>query len=277
MRPKHYLKNLLIFVPLVFSKNLLDTDLLLNTTLVFIGFSTVASLVYIINDMCDVEKDKLHPVKRHRPIASGKISFKQALAFAIALMLFSIAILSLAELSVSVMVMIALYLVINIAYSTTLKNIPIVDVGIIAVGFILRVMIGAGAAQTEMSRWLYLTILTGAFYLGLGKRRAEINANGSKSRTVNSYYTVGFLDKIMYVCMSVCLVFYSLWATDPTSNSRFFWTIPIVILIFMAYSYSIEGLRADAMGDPVEVILSNKVLVALSITLAILTFSFLYI
>lgn len=277
MRPKHYLKNILIFIPLVFSKSLLDTEIFIHTLLVFISFSLVASVIYILNDLFDVEKDKLHPIKKNRPIASGRVTKRQAIVFAALLALSSATTLYISGLSAWGILMIAIYLSVNVAYSAGLKNIPIVDVGIIALGFILRVMIGAEAAETEMSRWLYLTILTGAFYLGLGKRRSEIHANGAKSRTVNQYYTVGFLDRIMYVCMSVCLVFYSLWATDSSASASFYLTIPVVMLIFMAYSYSIESLKDGAMGDPVEVVSGNRVLLVLSLILALLSISFLYL
>lgn len=276
MRPKHYLKNGLIFVPLAFSGKLLADTFLLDIFLSVVAFSAVASVVYIINDIRDVKKDQLHPKKKYRPIAAGKVSVPQALMLATLLIITAVVFGYLANLSLLGWSLLAIYLLINVAYSAGLKDVPIIDVSILASGFVIRVIYGAVAVDMDVSRWLYLTVLAGAFYLSLGKRRNEIMTNGTKSRKVNKYYSLAFLDKNMYVCVALTLVFYSLWATDPTSiAASLFWTIPLVILLLMAYSLNIE--KEGSMGDPVDVFTGDKVLALLALAYVGLTMFLLYL
>jgi 4-hydroxybenzoate polyprenyltransferase len=264
MRPKHYLKNGLIFVPMLFSGLLFQSDVFLTTFLATIAFSLVASAVYVVNDIQDVEKDRKHPKKQFRPIASGKVPINIAALFAAVLLITAAAIGYTINLSTGGWLWLCGYFPINVAYSFGLKNIPIIDVAILASGFVIRILFGAEIIDSEISRWLYLTVLAGAFYLGLGKRRNEISVNGAKSRKVNKFYTHNFLDKNMYVCMALTLVFYSLWATDPASAHGLFWTTPVVILLFMSYSLSIE--REGSLGDPVDVITNNRALAVFGVT-----------
>lgn len=276
IRPKHYIKNGLIFIPLFFSGNLFNLGHITTLIFAFLAFSSVASIVYIVNDIKDRDKDRLHPKKKNRPIASGKISVKQAI-FVMLLLAISVVVFSyLAKTPTQGYVILGAYLVINIAYSFGLKNIPVVDVAILAAGFVMRVLYGGEIIDIEVSRWLYLTILAGAIYMGLGKRRGELITNGSKSRKVNEFYTHNFLDKNMYVCLSLALVFYSLWATDPSrDNPLMFWTIPIVIVLFMTYSLDTE--KEGSTGDPTDVLLGNKILLVLTMLYFALTAYFLYI
>ena len=152
------------------------------------------------------------------------------------------------------------YLVMNILYSKWLKNIPIIDVVIIVVGFVLRVMYGGICTGVEVSKYLYLMIIFGSFFLGFGKRRNEILKNGDKSRQVLSMYTQEFLDKNMYVALALAVVSYTLWCVDPATiarigNDHIFWTIPLLIVILQLYSLNIEG---NSHGDPIEVVLNDK-------------------
>lgn len=276
MRPKHYLKNGLIAVPLVFSGRLLSGTLLFDMLLAILAFSAVASVVYIINDIRDVEKDRHHPKKKNRPIAAGKVTIPQASVLAVLLIVVAGLLGYFAQLPVLGWALLAIYLLINVAYSAGLKDVPIIDVSILASGFVIRVIYGAVSIDMDVSRWLYLTVLAGAFYLSLGKRRNEIMTNGTKSRKVNKYYSLAFLDKNMYVCLALTLVFYSLWATDPTSiAASLFWTIPLVILLLMTYSLNIE--KEGSMGDPVDVFTGDKVLASLALAYVGLTMFLLYI
>jgi decaprenyl-phosphate phosphoribosyltransferase len=275
-RPKHYLKNALIFLPLLFSGKIFHDGHFVQVLLAALAFSAAASIVYIINDIRDVEKDRQHPKKKFRPIASGTVSVNQAYALAV---IFAAAVVILgyfANSNATAWLLLVIYVVINLAYSAGLKNVPIVDITILAAGFLLRVVYGGNAVDIGVSDWLYLTTLAGAFYLGLGKRRGELLANGAKSRKVNEFYTHDFLDKNMYVCMALTLVFYSLWATDPTSRAySLFWTIPLIIILFMTYSLDIE--KKGSLGDPVDVLLGNKTLAALTLFYVGLTAFLLYI
>lgn len=264
MRPKHYMKNGLIFVPLIFSGQLFQSDLLSKSAWAFLLFSLIASIVYIVNDVHDIDKDKKHPKKKHRPLASGAITIRHATILAIILLCAAIAIGFSIGLNFVGWLFLATYLVINLAYSFGLKNVPILDVSILAAGFLLRILFGGAVVGIEVSHWLYMTVLAGAFYLGLGKRRNEVITNGTKSRKVNELYPLGFLDKTMYVCLSLVMVFYSLWATDDSKTgggSYYYLTIPILLVIFMIYSLNIE--KSDSSGDPVDVVTSNKPLMAL--------------
>ena len=276
IRPKHYLKNGLIFIPLLFSGKLGASDNFVRTLWAFFAFCAVASIVYIINDIRDVEKDRKHPKKKFRPIASGTVSVRQAGILAVGLVIIAVGFGYLSKANPSTWGLLATYLAINIAYSAGLKNVPVVDVTILAAGFVLRVLFGASVVDTGVSRWLYLTVLAGAFYLGLGKRRGELLTVGAKTRKVNESYTQNFLDKNMYVCSALALVFYSLWATDPVhiSHHSLFWTIPIVIVLVMTYSLDVE--KDGSMGDPVDILTANKTLALFSLLYFTLTAYLLY-
>lgn len=266
MRPKHYIKNLLIFFPIIFSSNLFNVNLLCSTIMAFIAFSLSASIVYIVNDIKDKEKDKLHEKKKNRPIASGKVSVKNAIILAIFLFLISLLfqIGAASEVTHMSYLYILVYIFINIFYSLGLKNVPLLDITILVSGFLIRVLYGASIAGISVSNWLYLTIISAAFYLGLGKRRNEIKKSGTKSREVLKYYNENFLDKNMYMCLSLTIVFYALWTVDPSNvlktGNLLIWTVPIVILILMKYSMNIEN---DSLGDPVDVVLEDKILLGI--------------
>jgi 4-hydroxybenzoate polyprenyltransferase len=276
MRPKHYIKNGLIAVPLLFSGQLLQSGHITKVVIGIVLFSLISSIVYIFNDIRDVKKDRKHPKKKYRPIASGAVTVQQAyiLAAAVAIIVILGAVL---YLDVTSVVFLAVYFALNIAYSCGLKNIPIIDVAILASGFILRVLFGASVVGVAVSDWLYLTILAGAFYASLGKRRNEIMVNGTASRKVNESYNLNFLDKTMYVFLALVLVFYSLWAINPTGGGRhsLVWTIPVVMLVFLTYSLNVE--KKGSVGDPVDVILGDKTLVLLSLVYMALTTGLLYL
>jgi len=276
MRPKHYLKNVLVFLPLVFGGYLLNEQYLLRSVYSFLAFSLVASAVYVVNDLNDRHLDALHPKKKHRPIASGEIGVPQAVVFAIALLLVAAACQYFARVTYASIGLLVFYFVINIFYSFGLKNIPIVDVAILSLGFVVRVLYGGSSVGIEVSKWLYLAILAFSFYLSLGKRRNEIRANGSVTRKVNKFYTQEFLDKNMYVCLGLTIVYYSLWAIDPVQTHKLMYiTIPFVIVIAMAYSLTIESSRSD--GDPVSVLLGNKPLLVLAAAYGVLVMGLMYL
>lgn len=261
MRPKHYLKNGLIFLPLFFAVKIFYFDKLIACSLVFISFCLMASVVYIINDIKDKEKDKLHEIKKNRPIASGKVSIPNAIILAIILFCLSYALTVFATKSLISLsfIYILIYLLINILYSFGLKNIPLVDVTILVAGFLIRILCGASIADIALSNWFYLTIIFILFYMGLGKRRNEIMKSGSKSRSVLNYYSKEFLDKNMYMCLSIAIVFYSLW-TVSMNNIYLPYTVVLVVMICMKYSMNIEK---DNYGDPVDVIINDKILLVL--------------
>ena len=282
IRVKHWLKNALVFLPLFFSNNLLKLDYLITTLIVFFVFSFSSSIVYVINDINDIEKDKKHPIKKKRPLAAGIISIKNAyktIAILVAVALIMISILYIKTNNLTVVIIPIVYIIMNLLYSKWLKNIPIVDVTILVLGFLLRVIYGGAVILVEVSKWLYLMIIFGSFYLGFGKRRNEIIKNGEKSRKVLELYNKDFLDKNMYVALTLAVVSYTLWCVDPITTARIghdymFWTIPILMIILQLYSLNIER---DSYGDPIDVILSDKVLVATIIIFIIIMIGLLYI
>lgn len=262
MRPKHYLKNVLIFLPLLFSGMLFDGDTLSRAISGFVAFSLVASVVYIINDLNDRKLDQRHPKKKFRPIASGEVSASAAATMAVVLLLIAGVVQYYSNFSLLSVGLLVVYLLINILYSLGLKNIPIADVTILSLGFIIRVFYGADMIGVEVSNWLYLAVLAFSFYLSLGKRRNEIKAVGFFTRKVNRFYTQEFLDKNMYVCLGLTIMYYSLWAIDPTQSHKYmFLSVPVVLMIVMTYSLSIESAQSD--GDPVNVVLRSKALLGL--------------
>lgn len=265
-RVKHYIKNILIFLPLVFSKNLFELDRLIPCLFGFLTFSIASSAIYIFNDIMDVEKDRQHPVKKNRPIASGAVSIKQA-AVCIVLCLVLAAVLQIFAGRYIYIGFILLYLVLNLAYSAALKNKPFWDVIILVSGFFIRVLYGAYIVDVQISAWLYLTIIAISFYMALGKRRNEMKKTESKTRNVLKFYSFAFLDKNMYMCVGIANVFYALWAMDGGNSKHMLQTVPLVLLLSMRYSYDIE--KEDSQGDPVDVLLHDKMILCLAVIYAI--------
>ena len=268
MRVKHYIKNFLIFLPLIFSLNFSNFQMDITVLIGFIIFSFTCSIVYIINDVQDVEKDRNHPEKSKRPIASGKVSIKEAYVLAF-ILLVVVAIIGIStKINCVSMGILVFYLLLNVAYTKKLKNVPIVDVVILVACFVLRVIYGASLIDVAVSNWLYLTIISFSFYLSLGKRRNELEkskSTGVNVRAVLKFYNKDFLDKNMYLCLALTIAFYSLWCVAPINIEKFgtnylVFTVPLVMIICMKYSLNIEG---NSYGDPVEVLLSDKILLIL--------------
>ncbi|MFR1380320.1 MAG: decaprenyl-phosphate phosphoribosyltransferase [Clostridium neonatale] len=262
MRAKHYIKNIMIFIPIVFAAKFTNKIDIIRTIATFISFSFLASFIYIINDIIDVEKDRQHPIKKNRPIASKEISVNNAIL--ISIILFIISFILAYFIDTKIIVINLIYLATNILYSFYLKNIPIIDVSIIALGFILRVMAGGSAISVTLSSWLLLTIMVLSFYLGFGKRRNEIIKTDSsiKTRSVLKAYSISFLDNAMNLMMTLSIVFYSLWVIDLNKvlnniKLELFISIPMVIIGMLRYSLVIEG---DSHADPTDVILSDRML-----------------
>lgn len=279
MRVHHYIKNLLVFAALACSGQLFHLEKLAAGIAGFLAFSMVSSVVYIINDIRDVEKDRKHPTKCKRPIAAGTISTSRAWGLAIVLLLIAV-VCNWRVFHVTSTLLLALYLVLNLAYSFGLKNVPIVDVTILVAGFLIRILYGAFATEITISNWLYLTVIALAFYFALGKRRNELKQIGDgETRQVLKAYPVNFLDKNMGMCLTLANVFYALWSMDEKTmsfynNEYLIFTVPIVLLITMKYSLDIEG---ESDGDPVEVLLHDKVLLTLCVLYLAVMFVILYL
>jgi len=254
-RVKHYIKNVLIFFPLIFSLNLFEVSLFVDTLLGFMSFSLLASVVYMLNDIQDVEEDRRHPTKKNRPIASGAVAVGTARYLALLLLALSLGLMSWLG-SFRVLGWLLLYLLNNLLYTYKLKTLPILDVFSIAVGFLLRIVFGAAIIGVSVSPFLYLTVLALAFYMGYGKRRGEYHHK--YQREVLSGYDFNFLEKSMTSCQVLAVVFYVMWSLQLRDDYAILMiTAPLVLLILMRYSLMIETVTD---GDPVEVIFKDKIL-----------------
>lgn len=275
LRPKHYLKNVLVLLPLFFSGRFFERALLGAAAAGFAAFCLLSSFIYIINDVRDVESDRRHPTKCRRPIASGAVSVHAALTLAAALAAAVTVIGVLARFPAGGWGCMAVYLLVNLGYSFGLKNVPILDIALLVSGFLLRVLFGAAVTGIGISSWLYLTVVSASFYLALGKRRGELRRQSDTSRKVLRYYNNAFLDKNMNICLTLAIVFYSLWSADAmNAGTHLIWTVPLVICLCLKYSLTVEG---DSDGDPVEVIFQDKVLLVLIAVFAAVTAALLYL
>lgn len=266
MRVKHYVKNVLVFLPLFFSGLVTNLSAIKYSVSGFISFCLIASFVYVFNDLRDAKSDRNHSKKRTRPIACYMIRPYEAIVMMCILFAGSIAINILTfGVNIGFLALILLYAVINLLYTFVLKNIPIIDAFILALCYMIRVLFGGMIIGVSVSKWLYLTILCGALFMGFGKRRNEISQETNTTRKVNKFYNYKFLDKNLYLCLAMCLVFYSLWATDLICTGGSFnkllllATIPLIYFIMMRYSLDIE--HTSNNGDPIDVLFKDYVLI----------------
>jgi 4-hydroxybenzoate polyprenyltransferase len=265
MRLRQWTKNGFVFFALIFDKQLFSLSPFLRTLEGFFLFCLISSAVYLLNDISDIEADRQHPEKKHRPLASGELSIgvAQGAAFFLALISLSLGYL----LEPMFAVMIALYFAINLLYSRWLKHVPILDVLIISSGFVLRVAGGVALITVErFSPWLYMLTILFSLYIGLGKRRAEINllAKGASAhRKVLDGYTIPLLDQYITIVSGMTIVAYSLYtfsAPNLPENHSMMLTIPFVVYGIFRYLQLIQ--TGHAAGAPDEVALKDRPLQA---------------
>ena len=256
MRPHQWLKNGFVFAGLVFSQAWHDGPLVQRVLYAFAAFCCLSSAVYIVNDWHDRASDALHPVKRHRPLASGEVSGTAGLLLAAVLLLAG---LLLAADKRILLLLLGAYGVLNVAYSWRLKQVPVVDVSIIAAGFMLRLLAGTVAVGVPPSRWLLLTGIFVALFLGFSKRKAESFRDEASQRAVLAYYPAALIDTFMAVTMSATLTTYSLFATSPEAQLQhgegLVYTVPVVIFGMLRYAYQVhqgrgEDVARDLLRDP---------------------------
>lgn len=265
MRPRQWTKNIFVFAALVFDQQLFLPDSFLRTLAGFLLFCLVSSSVYIFNDLADIEADRQHPEKRLRPIPSGRLPIPAAWFAGILLVMISLVCGWL--LSASFAMVIAAYFLLNLAYSQWLKHVLILDVLILAAGFVLRVDAGVRLIQVErFSPWLYVVMTLLALYLGFGKRRAELallTDDAGNHRKVLQGYTVPLLDQYIMIVSGMTVVGYSLYtfsAPNLPANHSMMLTIPFVVYAIFRYLYLIEVEHSG--GAPEEILLSDRPLQA---------------
>jgi 4-hydroxybenzoate polyprenyltransferase len=259
LRPKQWTKNLLLFAALVFAEKLLDPSALLQATLAFVAFCLASSSVYVVNDLVDVERDRAHPEKRHRPIASGQVGPRTALLVALVL---TGAALGLAfDLGRAFGGATLVYLCLSHFYSFVGKNIVLLDTLLVAIGFVLRAVAGALAIDVPYSDWFVLCTLFVALFIALSKRKAELLAsNNTGTRPVLEHYTVSSLTAFTGTSMAAAVISYSLYVQDVIGRSQerylLLFTVPFVILAIFRYYLLVEN--AGAGEKPEEILLTDR-------------------
>lgn len=261
LRPHQWAKNSFVLAPLVFARALGDVEAIQRALLAFAAFCAISSAVYLVNDLRDREADRRHPLKKNRPIAAGKLPV--AVAVVAALVLAAVAFGLANYLNPRVLVVIAIYAALNLLYSTVLKHVVILDVMIVAVGFVLRVLAGGAAIGVAVSSWLVLCTIFLSLFLAFSKRRHEImllTSEAAGQRKVLSSYNPAFLDQMINVVTASSVVCYALYAIAPQTTEKYHtehlvYTIPLVLFGIFRYLYLMY--QAKDARSPTDAILSD--------------------
>jgi decaprenyl-phosphate phosphoribosyltransferase len=264
-RPHQWIKNLFVAAPLVFARRIDDVHADVRAVIAVACFCLLSSAVYLLNDLVDIDRDRAHPVKRHRPIASGALSIPTARAAALAFAVIAIA--ASAVLSFQLALVAASYVVLNLAYSFWLKQIPFVDVACISLGFLLRVLGGAFAIAVEPSGWLLVCTVLLAAFLGFGKRAHELRTAGEKratQRLVLDRYPPGVLRKLLVLLAALTMATYAAYTQSPHAQTffgtrRLAFTIPFVAIGVLRF-LRITSAKDDA-ESPTDSMLRDRLFV----------------
>jgi 4-hydroxybenzoate polyprenyltransferase len=262
LRPHQWTKNLVVFAALALSKHLFETEAVARAALSFVVFCLLSGAVYVVNDIADVERDRLHPRKRDRPIARGELPIAAARALALALGVVGLA--GAALLGRGFLLVAATFLALNLAYSFALKNVVILDVIAIALGFVLRAVGGALAIGVEFSDWLLVCTILLALFLALAKRRHEIvllSNDASSHRAILAEYSPYLLDQMISVVTASCVTAYCFYTLAPETvdkyrTDRLALTIPFVLYGIFRYLYLVH--RREQGGSPTDVLLTDR-------------------
>ena len=264
-RPSHWIKNLFVFLPVFFGGGLLNTTDAVAAALTYMSFCLAASAIYCLNDIIDVEADRAHPEKCKRPIASGAITIPQAYGMMVLSMLLScLLMLLLPEGQAKTICVITTYFVINVAYCLRLKEYAIIDVCIIASGFVLRILAGGYATGIQLSKWIVLMTFLLTLFLAFAKRRDDVlrmNQTGLAPRKNTSRYNLTFINQAITITGSVMLVCYVMYTVSPEIIAQFatdklYLTSILVILAILRYLQI--SVVDEKSGDPVKVALSDR-------------------
>ncbi|MFW1857061.1 decaprenyl-phosphate phosphoribosyltransferase [Acinetobacter defluvii] len=252
IRPKQWIKNSFVFAPLIFAGEFLNVNSVCSSLLAAFLFCLAASAVYIVNDLKDVQKDRAHPEKsKKRPLASGEVSKKSALLL---LAILYITLIVFWRVVPDVIYVIIIYIILNWAYTLKLKHEPVIEIFIVAFGFVLRVYAGAVILAVPVSDWMFITTLSISLYLASIKRRQELLQSGTQARGVLAHYSTNLIDRFAEMAAVTSVVFYSLYvmAVQPTLVI----TIPLVIFGLFRYWYIVETLQGGE--SPTDVIIQDK-------------------
>ncbi len=261
IRVEQYIKNAFVFAPLFFDSQFLNLDNLINVILAFLCFCTISSSVYIFNDYFDINEDKNHPQKRYRPLASGSISIQNGLVLMLILMISSITVSYL--ISVELFLVIISYLALNFLYSKWLKHIAILDVNIIAVGFILRIVAGSVVSDVVPSIWILLITYLLALFLGISKRRTDVilAENGNDVRKNIEGYNLIFIDVILGILASIIIVSYIFYCISPEVQLHYHSKLLYVSIIFVVngiFRYLKLVFVDQSTYSPTKIVLNDR-------------------
>ena len=262
LRPHQWTKNLVVLAALIFAQKLFHWPSVIGAIWAFLIFCVVSGAVYLLNDLIDLKKDRLHPVKRSRPIASGELS-KQFSIF-VGLILVFTGFFTAISLDIKFGITVIVYFFVMAAYCLVLKNIVIVDVLVVAMGFVLRAVAGAFAINVAVSNWLLVCTLLLALFLALSKRRHELTLlldEAAEHRSILGEYSSYLLDQMIAVVSASTLVTYGLYASAPETVAKFgtdglIWTLPFVLYGILRYLYLVH--RKAKGGSPTLVLLNDK-------------------
>jgi 4-hydroxybenzoate polyprenyltransferase len=261
LRPQQWIKNLFVFAALIFSQNITDLALLWRTLFTFAVFCILSGALYVFNDMRDLEEDRLHPEKSKRPIASGRI--KKSSAVIIFLFLSVLALLGASAMNTGVLIVALLYFILQIAYSTVLKHVVILDVFIIAAGFFIRVVAGGLAIEVDLSPWLLICTILLALFLAMSKRRHELvllEESAEDHRPILKEYSPYLLDQMIAVVTASTVVAYCLYTISSETVAKFqssylIFTVPFVLYGIFRYLYLVHQKRKG--GSPESLIIKD--------------------
>lgn len=265
LRPHQWLKNLVVLAALVFSKHLFELPALGRASLAFAVFCALAGVVYLVNDLADLERDRLHPAKRGRPLASGALS--PPVARSAAALIFVAALAASVALGIPFLLCAVAYVTLGLAYSLGLKHVVILDVLAVALGFVLRAVAGAVAIGVHFSPWLLVCTILLALFLALAKRRHELVTleDAVGHRQILAEYSPYLLDQMIAVVTASCLTAYAFYTLAPETvekyqSERLALTIPFVIYGIFRYLYLVHA--RDQGGSPGDVLLTDRPLLA---------------
>lgn len=280
MRPYQWVKNVFVFLPLFFGGLLTDLAQLLNSIIMFVSFCLAASSIYCFNDIIDVEDDRRHYDKAKRPIASGAVSIKEAYVIMFLLIAVSMAILWLFLPEVNALIVVMAYWILQMAYCAILKRQAIIDVGIVAFGFVLRIIAGGIAADVTVSKWLVLMTFLLTLFLGFAKRRDDVllyNKDGKSPRYNTRRYNLTFLNQTLTICGSVMLVCYIMYTVSPEVMAKFgshYIYLTSIYVLLGLLRYIQLTVVDEKSGDPTKMLLHDR-FIRLDVLAWLLTFLFL--
>jgi 4-hydroxybenzoate polyprenyltransferase len=262
LRVQQWIKNFFVFAPLIFSQNVFNLPLLIKTVLAFVLFCILSGAAYLLNDIQDLDEDKLHPKKSKRPLASGKLEKKHA--FFASLLLVLLGLTGAYFLNINFFIVLLVYFILQIAYSNWLKHVVIIDVFLIATGYFLRVIAGGLAISVQISPWLFICSILIALFLALSKRRHELvllAKNAEIHRPILKEYTPQLLDQMIAVVTASTVVSYCLYTVSSETVEKFgtmnlLFTVPFVLYGIFRYLYLVH--QKDEGGSPEALIIKDK-------------------